>query len=592
MKVGFLLLPLSLATSPAAAQYDPLAPLPESAEPQRPAEPALPPPEPAPAIGQPPTSQAPTAKPVVIPRTWRDVFAAIRRGEWAAAQAGIAVLPPGVLAPVAKAELYTARNSPTVSLAQIQSLLAEAPDLPEAEQLQRLAILRGAPQPPAIAQQQRMVGLGFAPRRSRAKPVAGEAYADQLRAALDPLIKDNLAPEAEVLLIQYGPSLSPDARAEAAQRVAWAYYLVGRDVDARRVSNYWRGGASSEWGPQAAWVAGLASWRINDCEAAARAFREVASTSRESELVAGAYYWAARSEQSCRRPGAVAPLLKAAARNPESFYGLIARETLGMDTRLPPEHPSRIDAVAMLPNVRRAAELNAIGERWLAETMLRYQARIGNPADHHGLIEFARANDLAGAQFWLAHNGPRGASADPADRYPRPRWAPVRGWRVDPALVFAHIRQESNFQADAVSPAGAVGLMQVRPGTASDLARSAGLSFAKAEIANPPLNLEYGQGWIEKMRSSSATRGELPRVIAAYNAGPLPVGRWLNLYDKGDPLLWIESLSYWETRYYVPAVLRNMWVYQGLEGAPTISLLAIAQHRWPTFPDSRNWASR
>jgi soluble lytic murein transglycosylase-like protein len=610
MKTSLIGMGLLLAASPVVAQ-DPLAPLPEApaqipvSPPVAPVQPPqLPPadqpvpgqsqivPRAQPAVQQPSVAWAPVVRPVVIPRTWRDVFAAIRAGDWAGAQTGIATLPSNVLTPVAKAELYTAKGSPPVTLWQIQSLLAEAPELPQAGQLQRLAMLRGAVEPPAIVPTQRMVGLGYAPRRNRARPVTGEPYADQLRTALDPLMKDNLAPEAEILLVQYGPSLSADARAEAAQRVAWAYYLLGRDMDARRVADYWRAGASSEWGPQAAWVSGLASWRINNCVAASRAFREVASTSRESELVAGAYYWAARSEQACRRPGAVAPLLKAAARNPESFYGLLARETLGMNKALPPEHSSRLSAVLALPNVRRAAELTAIGERWLAEDILRYQAKIGNPADHHGLIEFAKANDLAGAQFWLAHNGPRGATADPADRYPTPHWTPVRGWRVDPALVYAHIRQETNFRADAISPAGAIGLMQVMPGTASDMARAAGLAFSKDQIADPAFNLEYGQSWIEKMRASGATRGELPRVIAAYNAGPTPVSRWLGLYDKGDPLLWMESLSYWETRYYVPAVLRNMWVYQGLEGEPMPTLGALAQHRWPTFPETRSWASR
>jgi soluble lytic murein transglycosylase-like protein len=609
MKTGFAIAALLLA-SPAVAQVqDPLAPLP-------PAEPASTAPAPArpvqqaplqqapapvqwrppvaaqPVIGQAPFTPTPIVRPIVIPRNWRDVFAAIRAGDWAGAQAGIATLPPNVLTPVAKAELYTAKGSPPVRLQQIQALLAEAPDLPQAEQLQRLASIRGAVVPPAIVPTQRIVGLGFAPGRNRAKPVAGEPYADQLRAALDPLVKDNLAPEAEMLLLQYGPALSFNARAEAAQRVAWAYYLLGRDMDARRVADSWRAGASSEWRAQAAWVSGLASWRISDCNSAARAFREVASASRESELVAGAYYWAARSEQACRRPTAVAPLLKAAARNPESFYGLLARETLGMTKALPPEHAPRLSAVLGLPNVRRAAELTAIGERWLAENMLRYQAKIGNPADHHGLIEFAKANDLAGAQFWLAHNGPRGATADPADRYPAPKWTPVRGWRIDPALAYAHIRQETSFRADAVSPAGAIGLMQVMPGTASDMARAAGFAFSTAQIADPAFNLEYGQSWIEKLRTYGSTKGELPRVIAAYNAGPTPVGRWLSLYDKGDPLLWIESLSYWETRYYVPAVLRNLWVYQGLEGEPTTTLSAMAQHRWPAFPDRRNWASR
>lgn len=75
----------------------------------------------------------------------------------------------------------------------------------------------------------------------------------------------------------------------------------------------------------------------------------------------------------------------------------------------------------------------------------------------------------------------------------------------------------------------------------------------------------------------------LPKIIAAYNAGPLPVGRWV-VNDRGDPLLWIESIPYWETRFYVPAVLRNMWVYQTLGGADTPALTALVQHRWPGFP--------
>ena len=57
--------------------------------------------------------------------------------------------------------------------------------------------------------------------------------------------------------------------------------------------------------------------------------------------------------------------------------------------------------------------------------------------------------------------------------------------------------------------------------------------------------------------------------------------------DKGDPILWIESIPYWETRYYVPAVMRNLWVYQGLDGHDAVSLKALAQHRWPAFPVGR-----
>ncbi len=577
---SLLLLATALLAAPAEAQ-DPLAPLPVPA-PVEVTEPAIVPPT-SPPAGV--VAPAPTpAPPIAIPRSWTEVFAAIRRGRWAEAEAGIAVLPRDLMAPVARAELYLAKGSPVVPLERLQALLAEAPELPQAEQIARLAVLRGVTTPPSIVRKRPTVWLGSAPTRYRAKPVAGEPYADQLRLGLDPLIKSDLAVEAEQLFLASAPMLSANARAEAAQRVAWSYYSVGRDMDARRVADYGRAGAGGEWGSQAAWVSALASWRLGDCNAAAGVFRHVGATAAQRELGAAGLYWAARSEQACRRPQAVAPLLRAAAESPESFYGLLARETLGAVTALPADPHSFAAAVRNLPNVRRSVELVRIGEHALAEKMLRHQAQIGQPAEHHGLIEFAKQLDLAGAQHWLAHNGQRGAIADPQDRYPKPRWSPMTGWRIDPALAMAHIKQESSFLTEAVSPAGAVGLMQVRPGTGQDMARSRNIAFSQGSLVDPRANLEYGQSYIEWLRSRDSTRGQLPRVIAAYNAGLTPVGRWLRLYDKGDPLLWIESIPYWETRYYVPAVFRNLWVYQGLTGRDAPTLAELAQHRWPSFP--------
>jgi soluble lytic murein transglycosylase-like protein len=515
------------------------------------------------------------------------VFAAIRAEQWAAASAGITALPAGPLSAVARAELYTARNSPSVELAPIVALLAEAPELPQAEQLLRLAVSRGAREAeiPAIPVERRMVPLGSAPRRHRSSPVRGEPAADSLRLALEPYVETRSAPEAEAIFQQSLPLLSYEARAEAAHRVAWIYYVLGRDADARRIAESGLPGAVGEWAAQAHWIAGLAAWRLNDCASAATHFRATANGRAESELAAAANYWAARSEMACGRPHAVAPLLKAAARSPESFYGLVARETLGMDKGIQPLTARTNSRVEALPNVKRALLLAEIGEYGLADDMLRHQARIGNPADHVALIALAKRISFAGVQYWLAHNGPSGVTVPAAARFPLPNWTPSGGWRVDPALAFAHARQESDFRPGAVSPAGAVGLMQVRPGTAGDFARARGT--AVGDLRHPPTNLEYGQSFIELMRGSPYTQGQLVKVMAAYNAGPVPVSRWNYINDKGDPLLWIESLPYWETRYYVPAVLRNMWVYQLLGGAAQPTLKAVAEHKWPAFPTSR-----
>jgi soluble lytic murein transglycosylase len=610
LKAGLLAFGALISAAPAYAQaQDPLAPLPSSQPSSSqpiPTQPPLPDPNtsgdqpftiPQLPAQQPPTPPAttqrvqptpPPAPVVAVPRDWRGVFDAIDAGNWASARAGIAALPRNVLTPLAKAELYTAKGSPTVDLASIQALIAEAPELPQADQLARLAFARGATTPPLIVPQRPTYRLGSAPGRYRARPVQGELAADALRAQLDPLVKANDAAGAEGLLVTQAPYLSVEARAEAGTRVAFIYYILGLDMDARRVADTWRQGSTGEWASQAAWVSGLASWRLGDCESASRAFQQVASLASQRELRAGGYYWAARAEQSCRRPRSVEPLLKAAANtaeSPESFYGLLARETLGMSTRLPSDPFVGFDPpVEHHPNVKRAIELAKIGELSLAEEMLRHQAKIGTSSEHHTLIQVAKKLDLPAAQLWLASNGQWGARAHAADRYPNPKWNPLKGWRVDPALAYGHIVQESSFRRAAVSHAGAVGLMQVLPDTAQMLSRNRGVPYSRAALTDPTYNLEFGQCFLEMMRGSSATAGQLPRVIASYNAGPLPVARWAGINDKGDPLLWIESIPYWETRYYVPAVLRNMWVYQGLNKEQTPTLKAMAEHRWPTFP--------
>jgi len=524
------------------------------------------------------------------------VFDAIDAGDWASAQAGINALPPGILTPVAKAELYTAKGSPVVDLGSLQALIAQSPDLPEANQLGLMAIKRGATVTPLVVPEKDVVVLGSSPVRYRANPVTGELAADQLRASLDPLIKADDASGAEALLVTQAPSLSAEARAEAGTRVSFIYYVLGLDMDARRVADTWRQGAAGPWAAQAAWVSALASWRLGDYNAASSAFQQTARYADQRELRAGGFYWAARSEQAIGRPASVQPLLRAASsasESPESFYGLLSRETLGMSTKLGGDPYAGYDPqVSQYPNVQRAIELAKIGENGLAEQMLIHQARIGAPSEHHAIIQLAKQLSLPAAQLYLAKYGQYGARADATDRYPNPNWSPLNGWRVDPALAFGHIVQESGFNRTAVSHAGAVGLMQVVPDTAQLVSRNRGVPYSRASLTDPKYNLEFGQSVIEMYRSYSSTAGQLPRVIASYNAGPLPVGRWAGINDKGDPLLWIESLPYWETRYYVPSVLRNMWVYQGLDGEDTPTLRAMAQHRWPSFPSSMTRASR
>jgi soluble lytic murein transglycosylase-like protein len=292
---------------------------------------------------------------------------------------------------------------------------------------------------------------------------------------------------------------------------------------------------------------------------------------------------------ACRHPERVQPRLRTAARLGETFYGMLAARALGLRTSQIPNSGTlaRTDwrSVANLPNVRTALALAEIGDRDSASEVIRHQARIGEPRQHEALIQLAARLNLTGTQMWLAHNAPRGVSVDPLARYPVPDWQPPRGWRVDRALAFAHALQESNFRPDAVSPAGARGLMQVRPGTAGDLARWRGESSAGIQLNDPATNIEFGQSYLEYLRDLPGTGGLLPRVIAAYNAGPAPIAEWTaEGRGEGDPLLYIESIPYWETRGYVPIILRNYWVYEQRTGQSSTSRAALVQGLWPRFP--------
>jgi soluble lytic murein transglycosylase len=518
---------------------------------------------------------------------YREIFAAIRGERWSEASARLDGMDEGPLHAIARAELYLAKNSPRVEAEPLVELIEDAPHIPHAAQLGRLAETRGVTDLPYIAPTQNLVWAGSQPRRSRARSVEGDAAARELEALVQPLIVADQPGAAESLLNERQAILTPEAVTEYRQRIAWSYYLVGDDRSARRLADMARAG-TGEWALHGEWVAGLASWRLKDCDAAADRFAAVGARSGDVELAAAGHYWAARADMMCGRPEHVQARLRSAAHNKETFYGLLARTALGIEDKgssgIQDYGDSEWQRIAKLPNVRAAIALNEIGERRLADEVIRHQAKI-SPTDHDALIHLASDLNLASTQFWLAHNAPRGKRVNFAARYPAPDWRPTKGWRVDPALVFAHALQESNFRTEAVSPAGAQGLMQVRPGTAGDIARDRGEAFSRELLNDPAHNIEFGQSYLEYLRDYSGTGGLLPKVIAAYNAGPAPIAEWNTRgIDGGDPLLYIESIPYWETRGYVPIVLRNYWVYEEKAGKEGSSRKALAQGMWPRFP--------
>ncbi len=520
---------------------------------------------------------------------YTQVLAAIRGQQWDEAKALLDGADDGPLNAFLRAELLVAANSPRAEVGDIMPLLIKAPDLPQAAQLGRLATKRGATSLPDLPNSMRLAWSGSAPRRLGAEPVIGDPFAMSLEQKVPERIKNDDPAGAEELLNAVKDRLSPESRDEWCQKIAWSYYIENDDANALRLARESANGHSS-WSTQAAWVVGLAAWRMKDYSTALSAFDRVSREAPDSELRAAGYYWGSRAALASGEPSGVQNRLRAAAANQETLYGLLAAESLG-ETLVKDKKVERTDRHAWqslenLPNVRAAIALSEIGEDSYADEVLRHQARIGRPEQHEMLIAMAEALNLPETQLYLAHNTPQGRKLAAVNRYPQPQWEPSGGWKVDPALVFAHTLQESRFQRQVVSSAGAFGLMQVLPGTARDLARWRGESVDTRDLRIPAVNMDFGQSYLQYLSRDSATGGLLPKVIAAYNAGPAPVARWATeVKDQGDPLLFIESIPYWETRGYVGTVLRNYWMYEAQEGRESISRNDLAQGKWPRFPD-------
>lgn len=522
---------------------------------------------------------------------YRGVFASIRGGRFTDAQLQLDAMKPGPLHAIARAELYTAKGSPKIEADQLARLVADAPELPQAPQLARLASNRGASYLPTLPSEQKLVWYDGAPNRKRARSTArSDAAAAELSRLMVPLIKGDRGGEAEALVEGKAGELAPEALTEWRQKVAWIYYVSGDDVAARRVSALAQQSAAGDWAAQADWVAGLAAWRSKDFATASASFASVARRAADTDMRAAGLYWASRADMAGGRADLVQGRLQNAAQFEETFYGQLAREALGIAAG-PTATNERTTAedwqvLAHRPNIRVAAALTEIGETELADQVVRQQAKIGVPAEYAALTRLAGRLNLPATQLWMSHNGPAGAQPAIAARYPMPNWTPDGGWRVDKELVYAHTLQESRFRIGVVSPAGAYGLMQIMPAAATDIARTKGLAaIDRSMLTRPSTNMEVGQSYLERLRDQPFSGGLLPKVIAAYNAGPLPVSNWnTQIKDSADPLLYIESIPYWETRGYVLTVLRNYWMYEGKSGKASASRAALARGLWPKFP--------
>lgn len=311
-----------------------------------------------------------------------------------------------------------------------------------------------------------------------------------------------------------------------------------------------------------------------DADSAARLYRlEIALGGARATA---AHYWVARLARDQGDRVRADSLWRVLAREDSlGYYGLHARRVAGLrPLSLSPDSAAITPAVAA--GLARIDTLVLAGLDSEAEAEIRW-VLAHPPSSLEDLLAWsaglsARSWGSAGVRLgWLA------ATRAPTDArvlraiYPWPHRGAVeaeaREFGVDPLLLAAIVRQESVFDLDALSRAGARGLAQLMPGTAAQAARGLDVTFYPDWLIVPDLNLHLGASHLAALLRRFGGRVEV--AVAAYNAGGRPVTRWLQRPGAEDPDQFIEQIPYPETRRYVRAVLRNRALYRALYASPS-----------------------
>jgi len=430
----------------------------------------------------------------------------------------------------------------------------------------------------AVPEEREPAARGFTRNPALDRTVRERAFSGDTRGALD--------------LIRRTRGMTPAYSAALRADIALALFRRGEDTAAFRMASEVARGGRERTG-RAAFAAGLAAWGLGRYEVALPYFETAARAEGGSAAArAAAAFWTARAAVRARRPAQHVPWMLQAAQEPRTFHGLLARRSLGLTPGFAwhGEAAEGAGAAALMETAGgwRALALMQVGQQARAEAELRalWPAARGNAVLLRAMLSVAGRQGMThlGAQLAGLAQGADGRPRDLA-RFPLPRLEPPQGFRVDPALLYALARQESNFDPEAVSRAGARGLLQVMPATAAYVANDPSFrGEGAARLHDPGLSLEIGQRYLLYLANHEAVQGDLIRLLAAYNAGPGNLARWLPAArHRDDPFLFIEAIPVEETRLHVQRVLAYSWIYASRLGLPAPSLEALARGAFPRF---------
>lgn len=335
---------------------------------------------------------------------------------------------------------------------------------------------------------------------------------------------------------------------------------------------------------EALWLAGLSAYQAGQKDEALQNWRRLVYLAPEnSRARARAAWWSARLSIELGQTEQADVLLQIAGQRPNTFYGQLAMQkrpdVAHISWKLPDPSADDLTEALSYPAIKRAIALAQVGEFTLAQEELRTiypQLPRGMDAT---LVSLSNSLHMPQMALITALNLRDDNNPAYAGLYPVPtQWLPYGQLRIDPALLFALMRQESLFNPSLTSRAGARGLMQIMPQTAEHIRQKDGYDpLPSYRLLEPRTNVTLAQAYVIDLQNQFE---EIPALLAAYNAGPSNVRKWLAEAPMQDPVLWLETLPFSETRTYVKNVLANYWMYQQRLGKTPTSRIAMVRRSW------------
>jgi soluble lytic murein transglycosylase len=348
---------------------------------------------------------------------------------------------------------------------------------------------------------------------------------------------------------------------------------------------------NSTYAPSSHWRAAWLNYRTRNYPEAARLMDEQIARYAGGSEIPDALYWRGRiyEDEEHNFPQAENYYRKLAEIYPDYYYANLARQRLAVLGKQPaapaapalsaaqkrpgpgltgelPENDTHLIKARLLanaalneyigPEIRASTNSDEWGALAQAEIYVSYgeYTRALQSMKHSGISFFTQPMDQVPAIYWHL-------------LFPQPYWkelvADAGNSGLDPYLVASLIRHESEFNATAVSPMSAYGLMQLLPSVGKSIAKKRGIKkFSTAQLLDPSVNLELGTTNLKQVLDRFG--GQVEYALAAYNAGDTPVRQWLASNDYKDVQEFVESIPYTETRDYVQAILRNREMYRAL----------------------------